>query len=285
VPGQPDQAKSESTLDSAGATHCGRVRKTNEDAFVIAMLQRSLLIQDANPAAGGWFAGNSAGTLLVVADGMGGQGGGDVASKVAIETVVNHLLNCMPWAPRRPARGAARGASLSGVREELATAMVEGDATVKTAGAQTSTPRMGTTLTMALVLGPIAYVAHVGDSRAYLLRDGQLRRLTRDHTLAQKLAEESHEPIDPESQLHHILWNSLGASDEVPEPEIQKLILEASDVLLLCSDGLTKHLTDPQIANVLGMRAPANERCAMLIESANSAGGTDNITAVVAQAK
>jgi PPM family protein phosphatase len=285
VPGQPDQAKSESTLDSAGATHCGRVRKTNEDAFVIAVLQRSLLIQDANPAAGGWFAGNSAGTLLVVADGMGGQGGGDVASKVAIQTVVNHLLNCMPWAPRRPAKGAGRGASLSGVREELATAMVEGDATVKTAGAQTSTPRMGTTLTMALVLGPIAYVAHVGDSRAYLLRGGQLRRLTRDHTLAQKLAEESHEPIDPESQLNHILWNSLGASDEVPEPEIQKLILEASDVLLLCSDGLTKHLTDPQIANVLGMRAPASERCAMLIESANSAGGTDNTTVVVAQAR
>ena len=253
---------------------------------MIATLQRSMLVQNASPAAHGWFTGSSAGTLLVVADGMGGQGGGEVASKVAIEAVVNHLLNCMPWVARREAStpSAGRQRSLSGVREELAWAMVEGDATVKTAGAQTRTPRMGTTMTLALIFGPVAYVAHVGDSRAYLLHAGNLRRLTRDHTLAQRLADEAHEPIDPDSRLNHILWNSLGASDDLPEPEIQKLVLEPGDVLLLCSDGLTKHLGDAQIASLLGANASAAERCATLVEQANSAGGTDNITAIVAQA-
>jgi len=281
----PQRDGSEPTIDTAGLTHRGRVREKNEDAFVIATLQRSMLIQDASPAARGWFAGSAAGVLLVVADGMGGQGGGDVASKVAIEAVVNHLLNCMPWVARRSSRAGGPRRSLSGVREELASAMVEGDATVKSAGAQTGTPRMGTTLTLALIFGTVAYVAHVGDSRAYLLRAGQLSRLTRDHTLAQRLADEAHEPIDPDSRLNHILWNSLGATDELPEPEIQKLILEPGDVLLLCSDGLTKHLSDENIARLLALRASAPERCSVLIDQANSAGGTDNITAIVAQAR
>lgn len=280
----PQSDRGEPTIDSAGLTHRGRVRDKNEDAFVIATLQRSMLVQDASPAAHGWFTGSPAGTLLVVADGMGGQGGGDVASKVAIEAVVNHLLNCMPWVARRPSSGGEPRRSLSGVREELASALVEGDATVKSAGAQTSTPRMGTTLTMAAIFGAIAYVAHVGDSRAYLLRAGQLSRLTRDHTLAQRLADQAQEPIDPDSRLNHILWNSLGASDELPEPEIQKLTLAPNDVLLLCSDGLTKHLGEEEIASLLTMRASAAERCSMLIEHANAAGGSDNITAIVAQA-
>jgi protein phosphatase len=279
----PAPQNGEPSSDCAGLTHPGRVRQKNEDAFVIATLQRSMLVQDASPSEHGWFSGNSAGTLLVVADGMGGQGGGEVASKVAIEAVVNHLLNCMPWVARRASLTVARRASLSGVREELATALVEGDAIVKSAGARTSTPRMGTTLTMALIFGVVAYVAHVGDSRAYLLRKGELSRLTRDHTLAQKLADETQEPVDPDSQLNHILWNSLGANDELPEPEIEKLLLEPNDVLLLCSDGLTKHVADPEIAALLGVRASAAERCAALVERANSGGGTDNITAVVAQ--
>lgn len=284
APCRPEGTTPEPNIESAGLTDRGRVREKNEDAFVIATLQRSLLIQNASPAVQGWFTGNSAGLLLVVADGMGGQGGGDVASKVAIEAVVNHLLNCMPWAARRAAKaGASHRHSLTGVREELASAMALGDATVKNAGAQSSTPHMGTTLTLALLLGPIAYVAHVGDSRAYLLRKGQLSRLTRDHTLAQRLADESMQPIDAASQLNNILWNSLGATEDLPEPEIQKLDLEPKDALLLCSDGLTKHVTDEQIAMVLSSRAPATARCATLIELANAAGGTDNITAVMAQ--
>jgi len=168
------------------------------------------------------------------------------------------------------------------MRAQLTNALVEGDSTVKVTGARSGTPQMGTTLTMALVVWPIAYVAHVGDSRCYLQRGGELRRLTTDHTLAQRLAEVSPEAIDDHSRLHHILWNSLGASEDLPKPEIQKLTLQSGDLLLLCSDGLTKHLTDAQIAEVLAGGSSAPQRCQMLIERANAGGGGDNITAVVA---
>src|SRR4030095_13504727 len=108
----------------------------------------------------------------------------------------------------------------------LAPALVVGDSCVKYAAQHSTTPHMGTTLTMALVLWPTLYVAHVGDTRCYLLRSGRLKRLTTDHTVAQKVLENAREPVDVASQLHHTLWNSLGGSAELPKPEIAKLELE-----------------------------------------------------------
>jgi len=243
------------------------------------------VVHDASPVARGWFAGESAGTMLIVADGMGGQGGGEIASRVAVETVVNHLLNCMPWATIGGGPRQDRTASLPGMREQLSSALVASDQTVKTTGVQSGVPKMGTTLTMALVLWPTLYVAHVGDSRCYLLRGNRLQRLTKDHTLAQQLAEASSEAVSESSQLHHILWNSLGASEDLPKPEITRITLQPNDVLLLCSDGLTKHVTDEQITAVLTSGDAASKRCASLVESANAGGGTDNITVVVADAR
>jgi serine/threonine protein phosphatase PrpC len=271
--------RAEPLIDAAGLTDVGRQRPTNEDAYLIATLQRSIVVHDASPAAHGWFPGEPAGTLLVVADGMGGQGGGDVASRVAVNTVSSYLLNVMPWATASAAND-QRG-SLPGVREQLSSALVAGDTTVKTAGANSGTPHMGTTLTMALVLGTTLYVAHVGDTRLYLLRAGKLQRLTTDHTMAQRVEAESHEPLGPGSQLHHILWNALGANDELPQPELAKVPLDAGDRLLLCSDGLTKHLRDDEIASVLGEGSPAAVRCKTLVERANAAGGSDNVTVVI----
>jgi PPM family protein phosphatase len=280
-------AKAHPCVDAAGLTDIGRARSANEDAYLIATLQRSMVVHDASPAAArGWFAGGSAGTLLLVADGMGGQGGGDVASRVAVNTVVTYLLNVMPWASALAAAPAARrDASLPGVRDQLSSALVVGDSNVKAAGLQTATPLMGTTLTMALVLWPVLYVAHVGDTRCYLLRAGKLRRLTTDHTVAQMVAETAPEPIDPASHLHHILWNSLGGNDQLPKPEIAKLGLELGDVLLLCSDGLTKHVSDPQIAALLAADEPNAARCAKLVGRANAEGGSDNVTVVIATAR
>lgn len=273
-------AKVQPLLDAAGLTHPGRLRTTNEDAFLIATLQRSIVVHDASPAARGWFPGEAAGTLLVVADGMGGQGGGDVASRVAVSTVSSYLLNWMPWAPAAAVQD-QRG-SLPGVRDQLSSALVAGDQTVRRAGVKTGAPRMGTTLTMALVLGSVLYVAHVGDTRCYLLRGSELRRLTTDHTMAQRVEAISHEPLGPGSQLHHILWNALGATDDLPEPEIAKATLQPSDVLLLCSDGLTKHVGEAELAQVLAERSEPAARCQKLVERANAGGGSDNITAVVA---
>jgi len=166
----------------------------------------------------------------------------------------------------------------------LTSALVVGDACVRLAAANSTTPHMGTTLTMALVIWPMLYVAHVGDTRCYLLRGGQFSRLTTDHTVAQKVTDETAEPVDPASELHQVLWNSLGGVANLPEPQIVTLKLEANDRLLFCSDGLTKHVSDQQILATLTSGANSVV-CERLIELANEAGGSDNVTVLVADAR
>jgi PPM family protein phosphatase len=275
-------------LDVAGATDVGRERPRNEDAYLIATLQRSMVVHDASPeAARGWLAGESAGTLMIVADGMGAQGGGHIASQVAVRTIAGYLLNVMPWTKLRSQEPVGRetATSLTGVRDQLSSAILAGDATVKQTGAQTASPQMGTTLTLAFVLWPTLYVTHVGDSRCYLFRSGMLTRLTTDHTVAQKLNDDGIEPLDPESALHNVLWNSLGANEVAPKPQIWKQTLVAGDMLLLCSDGLTKHVSDDEIRAVLGSGEASAAQCGRLIQHANARGGSDNITVVIANGR
>jgi protein phosphatase len=268
---------------AAGLTDVGRERATNEDAFLIATLQRTMEVHDASPAANGWFKGAPAGTLLLVADGMGGQGGGAVASRTAVGAVADYLLNVMPWTKAAPAplEQTAR-LSQTGLRAQLSSALVAGDEQVKTQGVRNNTPQMGTTLTVALVMWPALYVAHVGDTRCYLLQRGTLWRLTTDHNLAQRMADEAPHPFDPPEYLQSVLWNSLGAGNGLPVPEVAKKQLEPGAKLLLCSDGLNKHVSDEQIKEVLESGASCAECCARLVDMANAAGGSDNVTAVVA---
>ena len=283
--------QAEVTVEAAGLTDVGHEREANEDAFLIATLQRTMEVHDASPGAHGWFKGAPAGTLLVVADGMGGQGGGAVASRTAVNAVADYLLNVMPWARaseagstgRPPSTEPTARLSQTGVRAQLSSALVAGDAQVKTTGAQTNTPQMGTTLTVALVLWPALYVAHVGDTRCYLLQSGTLWRLTTDHNLAQRLADESPHSVAPPEYLQSILWNSLGATNELPVPEVAKKELLPGATLLLCSDGLNKHVSDEEIKSVLERKESCAARAARLVELANAGGGSDNVTAVVAQ--
>jgi protein phosphatase len=144
---------------------------------------------------------------------------------------------------------------------------------------------MGTTLTTALVLWPFVYIAHVGDTRCYLFEAGQLRCLTTDHNLAQKFVEASAQPVDPPERLKHVLWNALGGGTERAVPDVSKVEVGPDAVLLLCSDGLNKHVSDPTIASVLASNTPCAERAAKLVELANAGGGTDNITAIVAHVR
>jgi serine/threonine protein phosphatase PrpC len=268
-------------VEAGGVTDVGRLRSTNEDAFLIATLQRSINVHEASPGARGWFPGDPAGTLLIVADGMGGQGGGNVASSTAVNAVANYLLNLMPWVKVND--NCSPPTARTSLRGELSTAVMAGDETVRAEGAHAGTPRMGTTLTMAFVLWPFVYIAHVGDTRCYLSTSGQLRCLTTDHNLAQKFVEESPRPVEPPEQLQHILWNALGAGIDRPVPEVSKVQISGGGVLLLCSDGLNKHVSDETIQSVLQSREPCAARAAKLVELANAAGGTDNITAVVAE--
>jgi serine/threonine protein phosphatase PrpC len=109
--------------------------------------------------------------------------------------------------------------------------------------------------------------------------------LTTDHTVAQRVSEGSTRPVDPTSHLHHVLWNSLGGSETLPKPEIVRLDLQLGDVLLLCSDGLTKYVSDDQLTLVLAADEPNTLRCAKLVELANAQGGSDNVTVVLASAR
>ena len=144
---------------------------------------------------------------------------------------------------------------------------------------------MGTTLTMAYVVWPRLYVVHAGDSRCYLFRGGRLEQITTDHTMAQQLVERG--VLTPEeaqeSRLSHVLWNCLGGNSHELQPEVHKAGLTLGDTLLLCTDGLTGPLRDQDLIETLQHDLPAQETCQRLVSAANSAGGPDNITVVVAR--
>jgi protein phosphatase len=143
---------------------------------------------------------------------------------------------------------------------------------------------MGTTLTMAYTLWPRAYVVHVGDSRCYLFRNKQLEQITRDHTVAQQLVEAGRlQPDEVESSRYSsVLWNALGGGSTEVSPEVYKMRLQPGDTMLLCTDGLTKHVDDARLLDLLTEEASNEEVAEKLVDAANSAGGTDNITAVMA---
>jgi protein phosphatase len=275
----------EPELDVSGLTDIGLERDKNEDQFLVATMQRSLSVEDTSVSDHlAWLPGSVRGTILMVADGMGGAGGGDIASKVAVSAIAEYLCTVMPIAGSAPSESMVRQSSVPGVRHGLKSAMERGDAEVRRAAVAAGEERMGTTLTMTYILWPQLYVAHVGDSRAYLLRDKVLLRLTTDHTYAEQLRQKTSMPLDESSPWHHVLWNALGGNrNEAVEPEMHRWMLEPGDVVLLCSDGLTKHVSDKDIARVLHAAESAEAACKELVKRANDGGGSDNVTVVVAR--
>ncbi|MDX2052699.1 MAG: protein phosphatase 2C domain-containing protein [Polyangiaceae bacterium] len=277
------------TIVAAGCSDVGRVREHNEDAYLIATLQRSMAVHDSSlsDAANRWFASNSLGTLLVVADGMGGHDKGDVASQMAVRTIADYALNVMPWVTQQVSTEPSfRNAheTLTGIRAQLSNAVLTGDANIRQASAGTkSSLKMGTTLTLAYAIWPRLYVVHVGDSRCYLYRGGKLSRLTKDHTLAQQIIDQGYPGLDASSHLHDMLWNSLGGSEDLPSPQAARYDLLPGDTLLLCSDGLSKHVNEAQIAAALATAQAPDELCRGLVAQTNAAGGSDNVTVVIAR--
>lgn len=272
---------------AAGATDVGKIREKNEDTFVVAKLLRTMVVQQTNLDDQGatWFTGAVEGWLFVVADGMGGQGGGEVASRVAVQTITNYLCNVMPWVTVTQATDGPRppAASLYGVREQLSTALTEGDLRVRDAAAEPGAAhRMGTTLTLGCILWPTLYIAHAGDSRAYLVRDKQLYRLTTDHTVAQQLIDRGFPGVDSSSHLNHILWNALGAAETELAPEVSRHPLETGDRIVLCSDGLTKHIGDEELLAMVNEGTDPRATCDRLVAVTLERGGSDNVTVVVA---
>jgi serine/threonine protein phosphatase PrpC len=275
-------------LEAAGATSVGRERPSNEDQFLIAMVRRTIEVRSTTIAGdiAPWLASAADGMLLMVADGMGGQGGGEIASAVAVRAVTEYLCSILPWFDTYPVDEPppARD-SLPGVRDGLASALTHGDEEIQRAANRPgASPKMGTTLTMAYLRPPLAYVAHVGDSRCYLWRRGALRQITRDHTVAEQMQERIGERISESSPWRHVLWNALGAGRTNPLlPELHRAELQPGDTLLLCSDGLNKHVSDARVAELMGVNATVSELCAELVRQADAGGGSDNATVVAAR--
>lgn len=268
-------------MDCHGVTDLGKVREVNQDQFLIADLRKSLHVFQTSLAVDDQsrlFSG-SQGKLLLVADGMGGAVSGERASMLVVDSVVAYILNTLQWFFR-----------LEEHREEdfvedLAAALKRSEENLSAEAEAIPQRRgMGTTLTMAYIVWPRLYIVHAGDSRCYVFRNQNLKQITTDHSYAHEFAEAG--VLKPEevetSRWSHVLWNVIGGNDDV-RPEVHKAGLSAGDSLLLCSDGLTKHVADDKIAELLDSDLSAAEVCQRLVDGANEAGGSDNITIVAAR--
>jgi len=242
----------------AGRTDPGRERSHNEDYF------------DLDSAPGLW----------ALSDGMGGHQGGEVASRVAVEAAVAYWRE---QTEREPATPLLKGGR-EGVLTQLAEAVQQAHAAVRAeAAGHPELEGMGGTLVLATLLEGHYYLAHVGDSRAYLLREGELQCLTRDHTVVRTLVDAGViNPAQAEISPHrHILEQALGHGDV--EPDVSQGPWKPGDLLLLCSDGLHDVVSDEGIADLLRRYgADPAQACERLIAEANEAGGPDNITVIVA---
>jgi len=269
------------TLQYAGKTDIGRVRKNNEDQFLIADLTKQLRVAQSSldhSLLNSWNS-NSVGHVLVVADGMGGIAGGELASGLAVETISWYVARTMPWFYR------FQDGREKELEAELVNAVEKCNETVTDAAAASNFERMGTTLTMAYVLWPRLYVVHAGDSRCYIHRGGKFVRMTKDHTVAQQAVERGllTEEQAKTSPLGNALWNCIGGGTDGVRPDVYHLTLQAGDELLVCSDGLTRRLDDNAVRDILTRAATPEAACDALIAAANEAGGQDNITVIVAR--
>jgi PPM family protein phosphatase len=267
-------------MDCSGLTDVGRARDVNEDQYLIASLSKSMQVHHTSLQLDDQtqLFGPSQGELLLVADGRGGEAAGRRASSLAVDSLATYVLNTMPWFLR------LREDSEEQFEDDLKAALAYCQQRVNAEGERMPGRRgMGTTLTMAYLCWPRLFVVHVGDSRGYLLRRGRLWQVTRDHTLARQLADEGGLQGPEGSRWSHVLWNVVGGGSDDLAPEAYRANLALGDTLLLCTDGLTRHVPDAEIARLLADDCPSRETCRRLIDAANAAGGTDNITAVVAR--
>jgi protein phosphatase len=262
---------SPSDIDVSGLTHRGHVREANADHFLVASLHRALHVHSTS-LEGERLAPletESRGYLLLVADGVGSHESAREGSARAINAVVQYILHmaelCSQLDP------AAEQALMDALR---ASVLLSHEALRADDGG-------ATTLTMVAVRWPRAYVVHAGDSRCYRLRGEALERMTADQTMAQLMVDAG--AIAPESaaaaRLKHVLWSALGSGDVAPEVRVTDC--ERRDVVLLCTDGLTRHVSDAEIRDCLASGAPSEAVCRTLVELALSRGGEDNVTVVV----
>ncbi len=279
--GWPHTGSAEAEVDVAARSDRGLVRPNNEDHFLAVRVGRSWQTLQTNlPPDLVPGRAEEAGYGLLVADGMGGAAAGEHASRVAIATLVSLTLHTPDWIFITGERETEQ------VIERMAERYRRADATLREQGKEDpSLSGMGTTMTLACSLGTNLIVGHIGDSRAYLFRDGMLHQLTRDHTLVQALVDAGR--ITPEQAAkhpyRHMLIRYLGGGKDGLGAEFQRASLADNDQLLLCTDGLTEMVDDATIAATLAGAATAEEACEALVGLALKNGGKDNVTVALAR--
>lgn len=260
-------------IDVFGLTHQGMVRATNEDQFLIASLYKTLDVHSSSLPADslGNLRGAPQGYLFVVADGVGGNRDGDVASGTAVRSIAQYVAHCLRC---YSVRGGVNGDAE--FLQQLQKAMLDGDRHVRE-----DADGSATTLTMVMAVWPRAYLIHVGDSRCYRLRDNALELMSKDQTMAAALVEAK--ALTPEqaetSQWRDVLMSALGGSETTPLTVPTHI--EWNDVMLLCTDGLTKHVSDDELQAALQNVQSAEQTARELVQLALDRGGSDNVTAVV----
>jgi len=233
-------------LEAAGRTDVGQVRTTNEDAF-------GYCVEDG---------------VFALCDGMGGAAAGEVASRIAVDTLIERLC---------------AESSQENRRKVLQEAIADANERVHSRAENDITLRgMGTTLVALAIGGGHALIGHVGDSRCYLFRAGELIRKTLDHSLVDeqvRLGQLTQNEAE-HSPLRNVITRAIGTQISVAA-DIGELDLNPGDILLLCSDGLTREIPDDRIAALLAVQGGLDELCARLIDAAKTAGGHDNITCIL----
>jgi protein phosphatase len=269
-------------LDVHGLTHVGKVRKVNQDHFLLCSLHKQMVVHDTslpNPETLP-LRGERLAYMALVADGVGGLSAGEDASRLALENVaryVTHSMQC--YYTHDPQLESQFLEQLNeSVMESHAAVVQEAEADPKRQG-------MATTLTLAIGIWPWVYIVQVGDSRCYQLHDGELIQITRDQTVAQELYDKgvlsTAETI--ESKWAHVLSSAIGGPEA--RPMTNRVAWHPDDIMLLCSDGLTGYVSEEKIKQRLLAMESAQQTAEELLQDALEGGGGDNITVVVGRAR
>lgn len=268
----------DSELDVYGLTHRGHVRASNQDHFLISSLRREVVVHQTSLAPEDRpSVSERAAFLAVVADGVGSSVMGGEASRQAVQRILHYVTACSSCFYRSDTDGdreltAALADAAMRVHLEIAE---------ERAGGNPDAEGMASTLTLWLGVWPYAYLLQVGDSRCYIMRGDTLTQLSRDQTVVQDLVDAGvlTRAQAVRSPLAHVLSSAIGGEEAMP---VVTRVAQSWDTMgLLCSDGLTKHVSDERIAERLRTIPSAKACCEALLQDALDAGGSDNITIVV----
>ena len=277
----PGRKPRDDEIDVHGLTHPGKVRPDNQDHFLICMLRKHMVVRLTSlPDADNLMTDSERlASLAMVADGVGGAAKGEVASRIALAAVTHYVSRSMRcyYAAGSVEDQEFYDALQEGARQCHEELLRRGEEDPDYRG-------MATTLTLFLGVWPRAYLLQVGDSRCYLLRRGELTQITRDQTMAQDMVDLGvMSPADAAgTRLAHTLSSSIGGRQT--DPKVTRFDMAWGHVLLLCSDGLTRHVPDDRIRDVLRSMTSASQACEELLRLALENGGSDNITIVVGRA-